>query len=282
MNARGNAGCVALALCAFLPLLASPAFAGPASNFTDIRQVVAAGTLRVGLVAAEIPPLLVTGPDGRPAGIEVAMAVGLASRLGVEPAFVRTAATHDELVAQVAAGSVDIAISSISRTSARALSVRFTRPYLTQSMAVLLNRKRAVRESVSCPKAPADVAALAAKPRTVGVRRGSVYELSLRGLAEKPALELFEDGQKFIADVEAGKLLAGLDGEVAARQLLAARPATRINVKLCLVGRQKDHIAIAVRPDAPNLVNWIDAVMDNTGFVLDPRGIFELAADWRF
>lgn len=73
------------------------------------------GALRVGLVAKDIPPLLVTGSDGQPAGIEVAMANGLARRLGVELQFVRTAATHDELVAQVATGEVDVAVSSITR-----------------------------------------------------------------------------------------------------------------------------------------------------------------------
>ena len=63
----------------------------------------------------------------------------------------RTAATHDELVAQVAAGEVDIAVSSVSRTVERAQAVRFSRPYLTQSVAVALNRVRALQENVACP-----------------------------------------------------------------------------------------------------------------------------------
>jgi len=39
------------------------------SSFADIRQVQERGALRVGLVAKDIPPLLVTGSDGQPAGI---------------------------------------------------------------------------------------------------------------------------------------------------------------------------------------------------------------------
>jgi hypothetical protein len=52
--------------------------------------------------------------------------------------------------------------------------------------------------------------------------------------------------------------------------------------KLCLVGEQKDQIAIAVRPDAPNLTAWIDIVLDNVGLQLKPSGIFTLGTDWTF
>ena len=134
------------------------------SSFPDLRQVQERGALRVGLVAKDIPPLLVTGSDGEPAGIEIAMAKGLARRLGVKLEFVRTAATHDELVAQVASGEVDVAVSSVTRTVERAQVVRFSRPYLTQSVAVALNRVRALQENVACPDTPADAAALAARP----------------------------------------------------------------------------------------------------------------------
>ncbi|MGA9301530.1 MAG: transporter substrate-binding domain-containing protein, partial [Bradyrhizobium sp.] len=134
----------------------APSTAATFSSFPDIRQLQERGALRVGLVAKDIPPLLVTGSDGQPAGIEVAMANGLARRLGVELQFVRTAATHDELVAQVATGEVDVAVSSITRTVERAKVVRFSRPYLTQSVAVALNRMRALQENVACPDTAAD------------------------------------------------------------------------------------------------------------------------------
>ena len=86
------------------------------------------------------------------------MANGLVRRR-LELQFVRTAVTHDELVAQVAAGEVDVAVSSVTRTVERAQVVRFSRPYLTQSVAVALNRVRALRENVACPDTPADAAA---------------------------------------------------------------------------------------------------------------------------
>jgi hypothetical protein len=47
-------------------------------------------------------------------------------------------------------------------------------------------------------------------------------------------------------------------------------------------GEQKDQIAIAVRPDAPNLAAWIDVVLDNVGLQLKPSGLFTLGTDWAF
>jgi polar amino acid transport system substrate-binding protein len=252
------------------------------SSFADIRQVQERGALRVGLVAKDIPPLLVTGSDGQPAGIEVAMANGLAKRLGVKLEFVRTAATHDELVAQVAAGDVDVAVSSITRTVERAQAVRFSRPYLTQSVAVALNRVLALKENIGCPDTPAEAAALAARPGRIGVTRGGAYEQALRNQDKTINPVVFDTGRELHDALEADRLLAGLGSEIELRQFFARHPAARIKLKLCLVGEQKDQIAIAVRPDAPNLAAWIDVVLDNVGLQLKPSGIFTLGTDWTF
>jgi Na+/H+-dicarboxylate symporter/ABC-type amino acid transport substrate-binding protein len=270
------------ALLALAILPPAPSAAAAFSSFPDIRQVQERGALRVGLVAKDIPPLLVTGSDGQPAGIEIAMANGLARRLGVKLQFVRTAATHDELVAQVAAGEVDVAVSSVTRTVERAKAVRFSRPYLTQSVAVALNRVRALQENVACPDTPADAAALAARPGGLGVTRGGAYEQALRNQDKKINPVVFDTERELQEALETDRLLAGLGGEIELRQLFARHPAARINLKLCLVGEQKDQIAIAVRPDAPNLAAWIDVVLDNVGLQLKPSGIFTLGTDWTF
>lgn len=237
------------------------------------------GALRVGLVAKDIPPLLVTGSDGQPAGIEVAVASGLARRLGVELQFVRTDATHDELVAQVATGEVDVAVSSITRTVERAKVVRFSRPYLTQSVAVALNRVRALQENVACPDTAADAVA---RSGGLGVTRGGAYEQALRNQDKSINPVVFDTEKELYEALETGRLLAGLGGEIELRELFARHPAARIKLKLCLVGEQKDQIAIAVRPDAPNLAAWIDIVLDNVGLQLKPSGIFTLGTDWTF
>jgi len=185
-------------------------------------------------------------------------------------------------VAQVAAGEVDVAISSVTRTFERAKAVRFSRPYLTQSVAVVLNRVRALKENVGCPDTPADAAALAAKPGGLGVTRGGAYEQALRNQDKNSNLVVFDTERELQDALEADKLFAGLGGEIELRQMFARHPAARIKLKLCLVGEQKDQIAVAVRPDAPNLAAWIDVVLDNVGLQLKPSGLFTLGTDWTF
>ncbi len=282
MNAKPWRMWVTGALLALAILPPVPSSAAALSSFADIRQVQERGALRVGLVAKDIPPLLVTGGDGQPVGIEVAMAIGLARRLGVKLQFVRTATTHDELVAQVAAGEVDVAVSSVTRTVERAQAVRFSRPYLTQSAAVALNRVRALQQNIACPETPADAAALAARPGGLGVTRGGVYEQALHNQDKNINPVVFDTERELQNALETGRLLAGLGGEIGVRELFARHPAARITLKLCLVGGQKDQLAIAVRPDAPNLAAWIDVVLDNVGLQLKPSGIFTLGTDWSF
>ena len=224
MNARPWRIWVMGALLALAMLPPAPSAAAALSSFPDIRQVQERGALRVGLVAKDIPPLLVTGSDGQPAGIEVAMANGLARRLGVKLQFVRTAATHDELVAQVAAGEVDVAVSSVSRTVERAQAVRFSRPYLTQSVAVALNRVRALQENVACPNTPADAAALAARPGGLGVTRGGAYEQALRNQDKKINPVVFDTVRELHDALETDRLLAGLGGEIELRAVVRPAP----------------------------------------------------------
>ena len=125
------------------------------------------------------------------------------------------------------------------------------RPYLTQSGAVALNRVRALQENVACPDTPADAAALAARPGGLGVTRGGAYEQALRNQDKKINPVVFDTERELDDPLETDRLLAGLGGEIELRELFARHPAARIKLKLCLVGEQKDQIAIAVRPDAP-------------------------------
>jgi ABC-type amino acid transport substrate-binding protein len=93
---------------------------------------------------------------------------------------------------------------------------------------------------------------------------------------------VFDTERELHDALETDSVLGGLGGEIELRELFARRPAARIKLKLCLVGEQKDQIAIAVRPDAPNLATWIDVVLDNVGLQLKPSGIFTLGTDWAF
>jgi len=123
---------------------------------------------------------------------------------------------------------------------------------------------------------------LAARPAGLGVTRGGAYEQALRNQDKNINPVVFDTERELHDALETDRLLAGLGGEIELRELFARHPAARIKLKLCLVGEQKDQIAIAVRPDAPNLAAWIDVVLDSVGLQLKPSGIFTLGTDWTF
>lgn len=277
-TAQGWAATLAGVVAAFC-LTASIAHA-ETTTFPDIQSILDRRKLRVGLLDHDIPPFLVTAEDGALSGIDVRIARGLAKRLGVDPEFVRTADTADALIRQAAEGEVDIAISFITRTLDRAMLVRFSRPYLSEHIAFALNRRVALQSGADCPESPDDVAGLAGHGLNVGAQRGTVFEKALKDRGLQDSTTLFDSIQEMLEAVESGSHMGGLAGEVALRYALKARPALLIKIKLCLVGEQKDNIAVAVRPDAPNLADWIDIAFENVSLSLDPMGVLSIDADW--
>lgn len=254
--------------------------AAPLKAFPDIQQILEAKRLRIGLSVHDLPPLLDTDDQGAPTGIEVTIAKGLARKLDVKPEFIRTARTPDELVRQTARGDVDIALSSISRTPARAMYVHYSRPYLTGSWVVGMNRARALREGVDCPATLSEVAALAARPDTVGVLLDGASEELLEDVSDDARLMVFSDRAALLEAIESGELLAGMSGAVQLQHEFEAQPAARIKIKVCRLLRPLDYIAVVIRPGVPNLADWIDMIFEDSGLHLDANKPLRLDDDW--
>ncbi|MGD8206670.1 MAG: transporter substrate-binding domain-containing protein [Thiohalocapsa sp.] len=250
------------------------------TGFDDIQAILDRRALRVGLLKHDLPPFVETNDDGSPAGIDVLVAQILARRLGVAVDLRRTAETTDELIQQVAAGDADIGLSFLSRSSRRALRVRFSRPYVTEHPAFVINRSKALRYGVACPTEPEQVIALLGQDRDVGTLRGSVFEGILSGLGANKKTRAFRGVEGMLAAVESGDILGALGGEVALRHGLDLRPSLRIKVQICLVGAERERISVAIRPDAPNLANWIDIVLENIDLRVDTSGKLHVNSDW--
>ena len=272
--------CLLAAWAAATLLCSAATTAETQAAFSDIQAILDRQTLRVGLLKHDLPPFVETNEDGSPAGIDVLIAEALARRLGVTADFRRTAETTDELIRQVAGGDVDIALSFLSRSSKRALHVRFSRPYVTEHPAFVINRSKALRYGVACPTEPEQVIALLGQDRDVGTLRGSVFEGILSGLGANKKTRAFRGVEGMLAAVESGDILGALGGEVALRHGLDLRPSLRIKVQICLVGAERERISVAIRPDAPNLANWIDIVLENIDLRVDTSGKLHVNSDW--
>lgn len=273
---RAVTAVLCLAMC--LPVSALAQF-GSLQGLADIQEIVDRKTLRVGLQAADFPPMLVTGAEGQVSGVDVTIAQGLARKLGVQAQYLRAANSTNALVEQVARGEVDIALS-LAKTAKRAKYVRFSRPFLVDRFVVGLNRARALRENVSCPRTLTDVVELATADSRLGVMADSALDQLVSDAVDRPRLTRFTEYDALIRAVEAGDLLAAVMSTVEMTHKLAGRPAARIRIELCVLDRPREYLAIAVRPDAPNLAAWIDLVFEVTDLRLDASQPLLLEEDW--
>src|SRR5260370_6843496 len=111
----------------------------------DMQRILDRGRLVVAVAGFAAPPFVTIGADGALGGHDIALAHGMAGALGLPVAFDRDATNFDDIVGKVAQGTADLGLSRLSATLARAVLVRFSRPYVVLRHALLVNRPRFAR-----------------------------------------------------------------------------------------------------------------------------------------
>jgi ABC-type amino acid transport substrate-binding protein len=268
---------IAIGLYLFLPA----AVLAQAPLLPGLQRVVDRGALVVAVESRELAPMLTRDKKGRLGGFDIELAKALAEALEVKLELRPHLESPDDVVDLVARGEADIAVSFLSRTPDRAKHVLFSRPYVTQHKAVLISRTRALGLRGHCPTS-GEVVELARKPGQVGVQRKTAMEERLRDADPKSKVEEFDTLDALFAAVRGGDIVMALAGEVPLRRLLRDDPAASIRLRLCEVGDRPDSIAIAVRPDAPGLLHWIDAFLEEHGIHYDAPALLEHEGAWNF
>ena len=105
----------------------------------DIKMLVKRGELRVAIYADSSlsPFVIIKGKQIE--GYNVDMARAVAAELGVKLRIDR-ASSYNDAVALVAKGKDDIAISNVTATPERALSVSFTTPYYSMPQSLIIQK----------------------------------------------------------------------------------------------------------------------------------------------
>lgn len=156
--------------------------------------------LRVAISGSYLP---LHGPvDGEMAGLEVDLAAALARALGRELQILDRKTLGVGSVAAVASGKVDLSLSSITPTAARAKKVDFTRPYL--QLRYRLAGGHEVRDLKKVKGLVAVPSGLVAK-----AVREHLGEARVVRMRTKAALRAFRRGEvDYLADESVGLLLA--------------------------------------------------------------------------
>ena len=244
--------------------------AEPAALAPDLRRILARRRLIVATAGFALPPFVMTGADGKPQGSDIELAGAIAKAVGVDIAFDRRARSSDEIIAILLRHEADLAIARLSETLEAAMKVRFTRPYLVLSEALLLNRPRFARQAQG-----REPLAVAQEPGAeIAVAAGTAYADYARRLLPRARIRRFASWDEAVGAVLKGDVLAAYGDELAARHTLAARPEAPLQLRAAILADEHDRIGIALPWDSLQLRAWVDLYLESA----PPLAVAELLA----
>jgi polar amino acid transport system substrate-binding protein len=247
------------------------------STFPDIQRILDNGKLLVAIRSKDAPPMIMTDDKGAVIGSEADLALDIGKKMGVAVEFIRTAETYDGVVDIVARKEADLAVSFLSSDVRRAKRVYFSQPYVKQGGKVFYNRASfaKLRRNLGIDTIEQLASTEAAETLVVGVLEGSIYA----GLLERdmPELAVQEYGSlpEIMTAVKEGRIFAGLHGELQIEYYMRLHPETAIHVAVEPESRHPSDISIAVRPDAPNLLRWVNVYLADHVGLLDKSKLIE-------
>jgi len=226
----------------------------------DMQRILDRGRLVVAVAGFAAPPFVTIGADGALGGHDIALAHGMAGALGLPVAFDRDATNFDDIVGKVAQGTADLGLSRLSATLARAVLVRFSRPYVVLRHALLVNRPRFAR---LLPDGE-PLAALKAGDAPLAIVPGTAAAEYARRLVAPARLREYRRWDPDVVDaVRGGEVIAACGDEVEAKRALAARPDAPLQLRAVMLPDTRDPIAAALPWDSLQLLAWVDLYLDS-------------------
>ncbi len=204
-------------------------------------------------------------------GFDIDLARDIARELGVALELNRSAKTFDSVCGLVAAGKADIGISALSITLDRAQYVNFTRPYADLAMGVLVDR---VFEVKARPWSSVRDLCNRSSAR-VGVWEHTAHVSVAKRLFPKARLVLLPGLIEMRTALQTGSVNAIISVEYDLLRMLRLHPSDSLRARLHRVTDVTDELAIAVRPDSPNLLNFLNLFLRRNKVMFDVQQILQ-------
>jgi ABC-type amino acid transport substrate-binding protein len=249
-------------------LVSAPAQA--ASESPILSRILSSGTLRVGMSLGQ-PPLNFKGKSGKPLGLEVDMARGLAGLMGIELKIVEK--PFSELLGALAGGEVDLVMSGMTITPERNAKTAFVGPYFLSGKSILTRSTNLAQAEGIADLDQPDLKLAALEGSTsqqfVQSRLPKASLVTTPDYDEAVKLLLADEVTAVVADREIVALTAFLhpkEGLTSLREPLTIEP-----------------IGMAVPPGDALLVNFLENAMDaleTSGFMSAIRARWLERSDW--
>jgi len=215
---------------------------------STLNQVLKKNKLVVGTEVTFFP-FEYADTDGRPIGFDVDLAKLAAQELGV-PIEIRDM-EFSGLIPALQGGRIDMIISGMTRTPARARTVSFTQPYFVAGLCALISNKRAPDVT--------EIGQLNAAGRILAVKLGTTGDIAASKLFPKAQVNRFKDETACVLEVVSGRADAFIYDQLSIGMHHAQNRETTHAI---LKPFTSEAYAIAIRSGDFDFLNWLNLFLE--------------------
>ena len=258
-----------------LLLLASSAVFAQMPNSTvplppDLAAIKKRNVLVVAMNHNDVIPFF-SGEGENLKGLDVDIGRRIGEYLGVPVEFRRDAQSFAEVVEQVRSGKADIAVSKLSITGPRLLTVRFSDPYIKLRQAMIINRLWLSQNSRG--REPHEV--LRTFDGKISFIRNSSYDTFARANFPQAQYIPNDSWDNIIKGVTAGTIAAGYRDEFEIKKISYEKPDAAITTKTITISDSVDNIAVAVNYNSTTLLSIVNFVIRSEYSNIDTKKLID-------
>jgi polar amino acid transport system substrate-binding protein len=236
----------------------------------DIAAIKKKNVLVVAMTKKDVPPFF-SGEGENIHGLDVEIAQRIGVLLGVPVEFRRDAESFAEVVEQVRTGAADVAVSKLSITGPRLLTVRFSDPYIKLKQAMIINRLWLSQNSQG--KEVYEV--IRTFNGKISFIRNSSYDTFARANFPKAIYTPEDSWDTIVNNVTSGAIAAGYRDEFEIKKISFEKPNAAITTKTVTISDSIDNIAVAVNINSSQLLSVVNYVIKNDYSNIDTKKLMD-------
>jgi len=236
----------------------------------DIAAIKKRNVLIVSMTKKDVPPFF-SGDAENIRGLDVEIARRIGALVGVPVEFRRDAESFAEVVEQVRDGRADLAVSKLSITGPRLLTVKFSEPYIKLKQAMIINRLWLSQNSQG--KEVYEV--LRDFNGKISFIKNSSYDTFARTNFPKAVYTPEDSWDKIINNVTSGAIAAGYRDEFEIKKISFEFPNAAITTKTVTISDSIDNIAVAVNVNSNQLLGIVNYVIKNEYSNIDTKKLMD-------
>ena len=236
----------------------------------DIAAIKKKNVLIVSMTKKDVPPFF-SGDAENIRGLDVEIARRIGVLLGVPVEFRRDAESFAEVVEQVRDGRADLAVSKLSITGPRLLTVHFSDPYIKLKQAMIINRLWLSQNSQG--REVHEV--LRTFNGKISFIKNSSYDTFARSNFPKAVYMPEDTWDTIINNVTNGTIAVGYRDEFEIKKISFEKPEAAITTKTVTISDSIDNIAVAVNNNSVQLLSVVNYVIRNEYSNIDTKKLMD-------